>query len=335
MRIYRNLPSTPHGPPAIVTAKRGFFHAAVHSCFFVCLNGRSLRVGQARFSAALWKSPAAAAGLHQQKFDAVAVDSVAHRGNLFALAQPAQMRYAKKLNWCRLASKPRHHCQTRIPSAHRYRLRDSRRLCLEHSMVRAVRRLFPTSIHNPESFYPLAFVGRRRQYSVGYICKQEGALGTLALSALQSRTDDGTQIRCRLYVHADRRNQAAAKIDGAADLFLSAMLGVFGHGPCTRRRAQSCRLADDSRVSGGRSRAGRGCVGKPARNSRPASSHRNRWRLSALGQRWILRILITAGRSLSDKKACLSSLLSSSTNFRIIPGPIITKVTDSDQRNVN
>ena len=67
--------------------------------------------------------------------------------------------------------------------------------------------------------------------------RQEGTFGKLVLPALQSGDRSWAQIRGRVHVRANGGNQAAAKIVGAADLFLPA---VFGRSPWAhRRRAHS------------------------------------------------------------------------------------------------
>jgi len=59
---------------------------------------------------------------------------------------------------------------------------------------------------------------------------RQESFGESVLSALQSGARNRTQIRRSVYVRADGGNQAAAEIDGAADLFLPAMLCFAGDG---------------------------------------------------------------------------------------------------------
>ena len=73
----------------------------------------------------------------------------------------------------------------------------------------------------------------------------EGTLGKSILPSLQSRT--GGKIGRCLYVRADCRHQAAAKIGGTANVFLSAVFCLFGHGASSGGRAQYRRLGHDPR----------------------------------------------------------------------------------------
>ena len=65
----------------------------MNSRFFERFECGRLGVSQARFSAALGKSPSpTTTGLDKQKLDAIAANPVADRRNLFAIAQSAKLR---------------------------------------------------------------------------------------------------------------------------------------------------------------------------------------------------------------------------------------------------
>src|SRR5690242_17737339 len=82
-----------------------------------------------------------------------------------------------------------------------------------------------------ESFCVLAWRTRWTQYFVlAPLAVRKGPLGKLVLSTLQSRTWSWPEIRCGVYVRPDGRNQTTAKIGSPADLLLSTMLGLAGHG---------------------------------------------------------------------------------------------------------
>jgi hypothetical protein len=80
-----------------VACKRRFLHAAMNSGLFESFEGSRLSVGQPRFGAAFGESPASAAGLDQQEFDATASDPIANRGHLFASLESAKLRQSKEL----------------------------------------------------------------------------------------------------------------------------------------------------------------------------------------------------------------------------------------------
>jgi hypothetical protein len=72
----------------------------MNSRLFESFEGSGLGVRQSRFDTAFGKSPASAASLNQQEFDATVAGPVAHSGHLFAampftrLQWPQQSGYA-------------------------------------------------------------------------------------------------------------------------------------------------------------------------------------------------------------------------------------------------
>jgi len=96
--------------------------------------------------------------------------------------------------------------------------------------------------------------------------KRKESFGKSVLSSLQSGTRNGTQIRRSVYVRADGGNQAAAEIDGAADLFLPAVFSVAGYGTSSRGSSKRRRMEDDSRVGLRRPGIERRRVGNPSRD---------------------------------------------------------------------
>jgi hypothetical protein len=102
-------------------------------------------------------------------------------------------------------------------------------------LLSSVRRNLSTHLCRPGAWrqYFLAATGRR------------GTFGKLVLSSLQSGARSGPQIRCGIYVRADRGYKAAAKIGGAADLFLPAVLGLSGYGTSSGGRSQHCCVEHD------------------------------------------------------------------------------------------
>lgn len=121
---------------------------------------------------------------------------------------------------------------------------------------------------------------------------QEGTLGKLALSSLQSGARGGTQIGCGIYVRPDRGSTTTAKIGGAADLFLPAVFGVAGDGTSTRRRPQHGCVEHDPRPGRLGSGADRGSMGNPARNCWLAAGYRDRRRCSSSVSGSVLRVLM-------------------------------------------
>lgn len=87
--IYHGFPgsSASFGTPK-VAAERGFLHAPVHPGFFKSLKGCGLRMSQSGFNRALGECPSSATCLHQQKFNAMPMDSITHGSNFFAFAEP-------------------------------------------------------------------------------------------------------------------------------------------------------------------------------------------------------------------------------------------------------
>jgi len=59
---------------------------------------------------------------------------------------------------------------------------------------------------------------------------RQESFGESVLSALQSGARNRTQVRRPIYVRADGGNQAAAEVDGAADLLLPAVFCFAGDG---------------------------------------------------------------------------------------------------------
>jgi hypothetical protein len=121
---------------------------------------------------------------------------------------------------------------------------------------------------------------------------RERDFGQLILSSLQSGARGRTEIGRRIFVRADGGSAAAPEILSTANLFLSAMLGLAGHGSGAGGRAESRCLADDPRYSRGRSGTHGSRVGKLARDRRrsaPGDRHR-RYRAS-LAHGILLRIL--------------------------------------------
>jgi hypothetical protein len=100
----------------------------------------------------------------------------------------------------------------------------------------------------------------RYWYSAEATSRREGTLGKRILPSLQSRA--GRKIGCCLYVRADRRHQATAKIGGATNVFLPAVLCLFGHGPSARGRSQYRRLGHDPRSGRFGPRPERSCLGE-------------------------------------------------------------------------
>src|SRR5690242_20588596 len=81
---------------------------------------------------------------------------------------------------------------------------------------------------------------------------RKGPLGKFVLFTLQSRTWSWPQIRCGVYVRPNSGNQAAAKIGGPADLLLSPMLGLAGHGAAAGGCAEPGGMEHDPRPGGRR-----------------------------------------------------------------------------------
>ena len=145
------------------------------------------------------------------------------------------------------------------------------------------------SSSHEESLYLLAPRQPGRQYFFSTIRK--GCFGKLVLPALQSRDRSRTQICGGVYVRADGRHQTAAKVVGAAHLFLPAVLRLPGHGPSTRGRAEPGGLEHDPRPGGRRPCIEPGGVGKPARRGRSAAFRRTREHPSPRRRRRLLRVL--------------------------------------------
>jgi len=94
-------------PPARTASnvgyKRSFFDASVNPSFLERFERRYLGVGQARFSTALGKGPAAAtACLYEQEFDFCTAHAVADCRDLLAFSQFAQLGQSKKRRRLRL-----------------------------------------------------------------------------------------------------------------------------------------------------------------------------------------------------------------------------------------
>ena len=145
------------------------------------------------------------------------------------------------------------------------------------------------SSSHEESLYLLAPRQPGRQYFLSTIRK--GCFGKLVLPALQSRDRSRTQICRGVYVRANGRHPTAAKVIGAAHLFLPAVLRLPGHGTSTRRRAEPCGLEHDPRPGGRRPCIEPGGLGKPARRGRSAAFQRTGEHPSPRRRRWLLRVL--------------------------------------------
>jgi len=147
---------------------------------------------------------------------------------------------------------------------------------------------------NPSTY--LRPTGAWRQYFLLAETGRRGrTFGKFILSSLQPGTRVGTQVRRRLYVCADRRHSAAAKIRRPADLFLPAVFRFPGHGPSPRRRPQHRRLEHDPRPRRLRPGTQPGGLGKPARHCRLAAVGRCREPPSASRQWRVLRVLMGVG----------------------------------------
>ena len=79
------------------------------------------------------------------------------------------------------------------------------------------------------------------------IRSQEGSRATYFLFTLQAGDRGGAQVGGGVYVCADGGSEAAAEVGGAADLFLSAVRGVAGHGDAAGGRAQPGGVGHDPR----------------------------------------------------------------------------------------
>lgn len=73
-----------HGLAAKVARERNFFDAAMNASFFESFEGGRFGVCAARFDSTFGEDPASAAGLHQEKFEVAAADTVADGGDLLA-----------------------------------------------------------------------------------------------------------------------------------------------------------------------------------------------------------------------------------------------------------
>ena len=62
---------------------------------------------------------------------------------------------------------------------------------------------------------------------------QKGTLGQFELPSLQPGDRGRTEVRCHIYVRADRGNKTATKIYIAADLLLPAVFSFSGDGATT------------------------------------------------------------------------------------------------------
>src|SRR5207249_7032571 len=80
------------------------------------------------------------------------------------------------------------------------------------------------------------------------VCSSDLNLGKFVLSSLQPGARGRAQIRRYIYVRANRWDKTAAKIVGAEDLFLPAMLSFLGDGTSTGRRPQIGRASCRERV---------------------------------------------------------------------------------------
>jgi hypothetical protein len=120
---------------------------------------------------------------------------------------------------------------------------------------------------------------------------RQESFGESVLSSLQSGARNRTQVRRSLYVRADGGNQAAAEIDGAADLFLPAVFCVPGDGTSARGSFKRRSLENDSRVGLRRPSIERCGVGNAARDRRIIACYWNRRQPAYDQRRWILRVL--------------------------------------------
>lgn len=123
-------------------------------------------------------------------------------------------------------------------------------------------------------------------------------LGKPLLSSLQSGTRTRPQIGGGLHVCANRGNPASAKIGIAANLLLSAVLCLAGHGPAAGRRSQHRGVANDARSGRVGPRSEPGGLGDFAGRRRFAAGNRDRGQRSP-GTRGILRVL---------KRRCITRL---------------------------
>lgn len=67
---------------AVVARERHFFNAPVNACFLVGLKCSGLGLRKAGFDSTFWESPAAAAGLHQQKLKTAGTGAITDSGDL-------------------------------------------------------------------------------------------------------------------------------------------------------------------------------------------------------------------------------------------------------------
>lgn len=98
MRVDGNLQDcgTTAALAARVAGKRLLLHAAMNARFFEGLESRGLGVRQPRLDASLGESPATAASLDQQEFNASPSNAVAHGSYLFTIPQLAKLRWLEE-----------------------------------------------------------------------------------------------------------------------------------------------------------------------------------------------------------------------------------------------
>src|SRR5580704_3654730 len=106
---------------AHVAGEGGFFDASMNAGFLEGFERGSLCVGQPGFDAALGKRPAATAGAHQQKFDAMLAEPVADGGDLLRSAQLAQVFEANEGRW-RLGRAACLDAEARVSEVHEVRV---------------------------------------------------------------------------------------------------------------------------------------------------------------------------------------------------------------------
>jgi len=135
------------------------------------------------------------------------------------------------------------------------------------------------------------------------------SLGEHVLSALQSAHRDRTKISRCLFVCADSRNQAQAKVRGTAHLLLSTMLGLAGHGASAGGCTQYGSLGNDSRARIFRPGSKSGSLGEPECSIDCAAANRHGWSQAFRTIRRILRVLRNNRNSPSRNRSYSSFFL--------------------------